>query len=56
MSCKECVERREAVVDAVLEGRLAAAAGHLVKGAAEMVGLKAKGVKPQPKRRIKTKD
>ncbi|WIY54155.1 hypothetical protein O9Z70_06435 [Devosia sp. YIM 151766] len=42
MTCKECQERREAVVDAVLEGRIAAAAGHLVKGAAEMVGLKPK--------------
>lgn len=55
MSCKACTERREAVIDAALEGRIAAAAGHLVKGAAEMVGLKPKGYKPAP-RRAKTKD
>jgi hypothetical protein len=42
MVCKECAERREKVIDAVLEGRLASAAGHLVTGAAEMVGIKPK--------------
>ncbi|WP_116654424.1 hypothetical protein [Pelagibacterium sediminicola] len=39
MACKECAERREKVINAVLEGRIAAAAGHVMKGAAEMVGL-----------------
>lgn len=42
MACKECLERREKVINAVLEGRIAAAAGHVAKGAAEMVGLKPK--------------
>lgn len=42
MACKECVERREKLIDAVLEGRIAAAAGHAIKGAVEMVGLKPK--------------
>ena len=42
MACKECRERREKLIDAALEGRLATAAGHLIKGAAEMVGLKPK--------------
>lgn len=42
MACKECIERREKLIDAVIEGRIAAAAGHALKGAAEMVGLKAK--------------
>ena len=42
MACKECEERREALIDAVLEGRIAAAAGHAVKGAAELIGLKRK--------------
>lgn len=42
MSCKECIERREKVINAVLEGRIAAAAGHMAKGAAEIVGLKPK--------------
>lgn len=42
MSCKECIERREKLIDAVIEGRIAAAAGHALKGAAELVGLKAK--------------
>lgn len=40
--CKECAERREALIDAVLEGRIAAAAGHAIKGAAEIVGIKPK--------------
>lgn len=43
MACKECMERREKMVDAVLEGRILAAAGNAVTGAAEMVGLKPKG-------------
>ena len=42
MPCKECAERREKLINAVIEGRIAAAAGHAFKGAAEMAGLKAK--------------
>jgi len=42
MACRECVERREKLIDAVLEGRIAAATRHAIKGAAEMVGLKEK--------------
>jgi hypothetical protein len=49
--CKECAERREALIDAVLEGRIAAAAGHALKGAAEMAGIKPKVTKkPRAKR------
>lgn len=51
MACKECMERREKLINAVLEGRIAAAAGHLAKGAAEMVGIKPKATKkPRAKR------
>lgn len=39
MVCKECLERREQLINAALEGRIAAAAGHVMKGAAEMVGI-----------------
>lgn len=42
MTCKACEERRQKVLDAILEGKIAAAAGHALKGAAEMVGLKPK--------------
>lgn len=42
MSCENCEERRQKMIDAVLEGKLAAAAGHAVKGAAEMIGIKPK--------------
>ena len=42
MTCKACEERRQKVLDAILEGKIAAAAGHALKGAAEMVGIKAK--------------
>jgi hypothetical protein len=40
--CKECRERREKLIDAALQGRLIAAAGHAVTGGVEMVGLKPK--------------
>lgn len=42
MACRECIERREKLIDAVIEGRIAAAAGHALKGVAEMTGLKEK--------------
>ena len=42
MACKECLERREKMVDAVLEGRILAAAGHALAGAAELAGIKPK--------------
>lgn len=45
------MERREKLINAVLEGRIAAAAGHLAKGAAEMAGIKSKATKkPRAKR------
>lgn len=50
MTCKACEERRQQMLDALLEGKIAAAAGHAVKGAAEMAGLKAKE-EPKPARR-----
>lgn len=55
MACKECLERREKMVEAALQGRLLAAAGHAVTGAAEIAGLKPKGGKPARKA-TKTED
>ena len=46
MACRECQERREAVIDAVLQGRLLSAAGHVAAGAVEMV-------KPKPRKTAK---
>jgi hypothetical protein len=51
MACKECRERREAMIEAALQGRLMAAAGHVVKGAAEMAGLRPKGKPPKAVRK-----
>lgn len=50
--CPECEVRRKAVRDAWVNGRIAAAAGHVVKGAAEMAGLKRKtgAVEGRPRR------
>ena len=42
MACKECLERREKIVSAVLEGRLAEAVKQTAIGAAELAGLKDK--------------
>jgi hypothetical protein len=39
MVCKECLERREQLINAALEGRIAAAAGHALKGAGQMIGI-----------------
>lgn len=50
MACKECRERREAMIEAALQGRLLAAAGQAATGLAEMTGLKPKsGAKPARK-------
>lgn len=54
--CKECRERREAMIEAALQGRLLAAAGHAVAGAAEMTGLKPKGKAKPPRKAAKTED
>jgi hypothetical protein len=56
MACKECRERREAMIEAALQGRLMAAAGHAVKGAAEMVGVKPKGGTKPSRKANKTAD
>lgn len=40
--CKDCAARSALLREAAFEGRLAAAMGHAIKGAAEMVGLKDK--------------
>lgn len=40
--CKECAARSKLLREAAFEGRLAAAMGHAVKGAAEIIGLKEK--------------
>jgi predicted methyltransferase MtxX (methanogen marker protein 4) len=50
MTCEACNERRKQMLDALLEGKIAAAVGHAVKGAAEMVGLNGKE-EPKPARR-----
>lgn len=42
MACAECLKRRNEMINAAIEGRILQAAGHLVKGAAEMAGLKDK--------------
>lgn len=39
MTCDDCEARFRLIRDAVLEGKLLAAAGHAVKGAVEMTGL-----------------
>lgn len=56
MACKECRERREAMVEAALQGRLLAAAGHAVTGAAEMLGIKPMGDKKPARKVTKTED
>lgn len=48
MACKECIERRNKMVEDALQGRILAAAGHAFKGAAEMVGLKEKTATSEP--------
>lgn len=40
--CRECAARRKLLMEATFEGRLSAAMGHAVAGAAEIVGLKQK--------------
>lgn len=52
MTCKACEERRQKMLDALLEAKLAKAMGHAVLGAAEMVGLKTKEA-PKPGRRTR---
>lgn len=42
MSCKECSERRRLARDALLRSATGEAAKHVIKGAAEMTGLKKK--------------
>ena len=42
MSCKECEERRRLARDALLRSAVGEAAVHVVKGAAELVGIKKK--------------
>lgn len=42
MACRNCRARSQMLQDAVLEMKLAKAAGHAIKGAAEMLGLKEK--------------
>jgi len=56
MTCKECLERREQMIEAALQGRLLAAAGHAVTGAAEMAGIKPKGGKKPARNATKSED
>lgn len=48
MSCVECEERRRKLRDAILRGKMAEAAGHVVAGVREMV---TPATKTAPKRR-----
>ena len=49
--CKSCAERRRAILDAYMEGEMRKALGHVVDGAAELVGLKEKEKKDGRDRR-----
>lgn len=40
--CPDCEARRKLARDALFEAKLRESAGHVIKGAAEMVGLKPK--------------
>ncbi len=40
--CTDCDARRKLARDAWVKGKIGEAAGHVAKGAAEMVGLKSK--------------
>lgn len=40
--CTDCEDRRKLARDAWVKGKIGEAAGHVAKGAAEMVGLKPK--------------
>lgn len=42
MSCQACAERRKKARDALMSAKIAEAAGHIAKGTAEMLGIKAK--------------
>lgn len=42
MSCKECEERRRLAREALLRSAVGEAAVHVIKGAAELVGIKKK--------------
>lgn len=42
MTCKSCQERRRAIMDAYLDGKIAEALKQAALGAAEIVGLKKK--------------
>lgn len=53
--CKACRERREKMIEAALQGRLLAAAGHVIAGAVEMTGIKPKGRADTPKKASKPK-
>lgn len=50
MACEECAERRRLARDALLRSATGEAAAHVIKGAAEMTGLKRK-TKRKPTRR-----
>ncbi|SNT19604.1 hypothetical protein SAMN06295955_11563 [Sphingopyxis indica] len=50
MSCLECEERRRKLRDAILRGKMAEAAVHVVAGVREMV---APAPKPETKRRAR---
>lgn len=42
MLCKDCAARREMARKALIEGKIAEAARQIIKGAAQMVGIRKK--------------
>lgn len=56
MHCKDCAARRKMARDALFKAKLAEALGHVVKGAAEIVGVKPKTGAAEFKQRFVKKD
>lgn len=52
MACKECAERRRLAREALLRSAVGEAAAHVVKGAAEAVGIKRKSATAERKKAV----
>lgn len=52
MSCKDCEERRKLARDALLRSAVGETIKHVVKGAAEMAGVKKKTATAERKRAV----
>lgn len=55
MSCKECSERRKLAREALFRAAVGEATTHVLKGAAELVGLKEKTATAESKAKAKRK-